>query len=443
MKNSKKSWRRRAEIHLETALYAYPALYCRSKSLRPNMPIAIILDAFREHRRTELSRMPFWLRTLVVYSWPPGAVLVALYQTVRNGRFAARKHRRGVVRQFTDQIRLAFADGVPPIFYYLYELHDPEKARRAFAYIHRGHTKNNGLYKFLYRKRPERNARAKLLNNKLEFYRFCQDRALPTAEIFGVAENGRISWFDESRDRLPDESLFVKLRNGKGGRGAERWTYENGVYSEIDGRRLDSDQMTTHLIEASLSSPRLIQKNLVNHPALGALTAGALSTLRMYTVLDEEGRPELIHTKLRMSRDPQSAVDNIHRGGLGARVDGATGRLECATNNERMARLGWLEHHPVSGARILGHQVPFWRESVDLALAAHSALNEAFVVGWDIGVTGDGPRLIEGNKSPDFEIDQRLTFPWGNERFGELLAFHIRAVVQDQFGPDRTTPGRA
>ena len=66
-------------------------------------------------------------------------------------------------------------------------------------------------------------------------------------------------------------------------------------------------------------------------------------------------------------------------------------------------------------------------------------MDEAFVVGWDIAFTEDGPRLIEGNKSPGVELDQKLSFPWGNERFGQLLAYHLAAMADGGENRAKTT----
>ena len=260
-----------------------------------------------------------------------------------------------------------------------------------------------------------------------------------SVDRYALVENGAFSWVDENRQRLPERSLFIKLRKGKGGRGAERWIYREGVFSGSDRRSLNAEQLTDHLIEASYGGPLLVQENLVNHPALSGLSAGALSTLQFKSIINERGYPENVFTKLRMSQDPKSVVDNIHRGGLGAPVDSATGELGRATDNGTLARTGWLDRHPVTGAQILGHKVPFWHEAVELALSAHRALDEALVVGWDVAFTEDGPRLIEGNKSPGVELDQKLSVPWGNERFGQLLAYHLAAMADGGENRAKTT----
>ena len=409
----------------QTALLAFPTLYCRSKSLQAESPMTFILDTYRVILRKKLSEMPFWLRTLVVCVWPPMAIFTALGLSAVNGRFVARRYRRGTLQQFADQIRLAFSEGMLPSLYYVYEMQEPRNSRRAHEFLHPYQLKNEGILSHYYRDKPEQNARAKLLNDKLAFQRFCKENALPTVEIHGVAEKGGLAWFDEGRRQLPDRSLFIKPQRGKGGRNAEKWIYRDGRYSGRANRSLTADELADHVIALGVIKPRLIQEYLVNHPALLEITAGALSTLRMYTFWDERGNAEHVFTMLRMAQDPQSPVDNIHRGGLGASVDPATGELGQATDTGTLGRTGWLDRHPTTGAQISGRKVPFWPEAVDLALSAHRKLQGALVVGWDVAITPEGPKLVEGNKSPGVIIDQRLNGPWGNERFGELLVYHL------------------
>jgi len=350
---------------------------------------------------------------------------VAVGLTARNGRFVAHRHGRGIVRQLRDQVALAFGQGVFPSFYYSYGLYDSARRAQCQEYLHRYLLKDNALYELLYRDRPDARDRAKLLNDKTAFLAFCDENSLPTARIYAIVSGSDIRWHDAGRTRLPQVDLFVKPQRGKGGRGVERWAWRNGRFQATDGRSLDAAALLDHLRELAAIKPLLVQERLVNHPGLERRGAGALNTLRTYTVTDEDGRAEHIFSMFRMSRDPGKAVDNIHAGGLAAGVDSRTGTLGPATNFTVLARDGWHERHPTTGARIAGYQLPFWPEVLDLALAAHRQLGGAFVVGWDIAITPDGPLLVEGNKSPDIEIEQKLAGPWGNARFGQLLLHHL------------------
>jgi hypothetical protein len=156
------------------------------------------------------------------------------------------------------------------------------------------------------------------------------------------------------------------------------------------------------------------------------LSNGALNTIRIISCLDEQGQPEIIAAVLRMAVGDNVTVDNVHAGGLAAAVNIEQGRLSQATDMGVDSRLGWIDSHPDTGGRITGRILPMWDEVCTLVGRAHSAFQDWAVVGWDVAIMADKPRLVEGNSGPDIDLVQRpLRTAFGKGRFGELLAFHL------------------
>jgi hypothetical protein len=130
-----------------------------------------------------------------------------------------------------------------------------------------------------------------------------------------------------------------------------------------------------------------------------------------------------------MAMSPESPIDNFHAGGIAAAVDLATGRLGAASDLGYGPNFVWHEKHPVTGAQIAGRILPFWHEAMALTVEAHAAFSEWAVIGWDVAILDDGPRLIEGNKGPDIDVIQRtLRVPIGGGRFGKLLAHNLEQI---------------
>jgi hypothetical protein len=227
--------------------------------------------------------------------------------------------------------------------------------------------------------------------------------------------------------RLPETDLFVKPVRGRGGRGAERWDYAGSRhYRRIDGRKLSSVELIDRLRDLSRRQPYLLQERARNHPAMRDLSNGALNTIRIITCLDEQERPEIIAAVLRMAVGGNATVDNVHAGGLAASVDLLEGRLSPATDMGVDAHLGWIDRHPDTGARIAGRVLPMWGEVRDLVRGAHAAFGDWAVIGWDVAIMADRPRLVEGNSGPDIDLVQRpLRTPFGNARFGTLIALQL------------------
>jgi len=391
----------------------------------PATPAAFLDDLARSQILQKLAAMPLIERAILVLVWPPAIVLTALWLTAANGPRISRRFHRSIAGQFIEQMRLAFTDGVLPTNFYFYELHEPQNREKAREYVQRVQLKRGGdIYKRLYIADRQRNRRANILNDKIAFSNFCRDRGLPSPRLFAIVDHGVLTGIDGGD--LPQADLFVKPSKENGGDGTERWTYANGLY-RMRGRSLMRHQLTRHLIERSRRTRLLVQECLANHHELRCLSAGALNTLRCYTFLNERGDAEHIFSMLRMSRDPRRIVDNVCRGGLAAKVDPETGTLGPATDSGLLARTGWLDRHPFTGANISGRRIPFWPEALRLVIMAHRELAAPFMIGWDIAITETRPVIVEGNKAPDIDIEQRLSGPWGNERFGELLAHHIKA----------------
>jgi hypothetical protein len=413
------------------ALHAFPTLYCGSDALEPGTSAAIIFDAYRTGLEQTLAAMPRWQRGAITLFWPAMAVMWSVVLTAVNGRFVAARYGRGVFAQFADQMRLAFRHGVLPAAYYRHELHDADKRARAHELIPRGYLKMGGrLYKSIYKDRPVRKRRSAILNDKLAMHEFLQARQLATARLFAVASGGELVWVDTETAALPEIDLFVKPQRGNGGMWTERWTFREQSFH--NGRSaLSAEALENHLKRQSRKRTLLVFECVYNHHEIATISGGGLSTLRIYTLVNEAGAVEHVFSMLRMSRDAHEFVDNVCRGGIAAMVAPETGILNCATDTGVLARTGWLGRHPGTGGAIEGRHVPFWREAVELALDAHRKLEGPLIVGWDIAITERGPILIEGNKSPDIEIEQRLSGPWGNSRFGQLLAHYLTVEGMD------------
>ncbi|HKJ24452.1 MAG TPA: sugar-transfer associated ATP-grasp domain-containing protein [Myxococcota bacterium] len=385
-----------------------------------------LAEAWRERGR--LARLR--LAAVLVLAWPVVTVSTALWFTAINGGEARRRTGKGRLRQLAEQLRMAAAYDVLPPWYYIFELFEAEAGAQAGAYLHRFETKG-GLYRFVKHKRVAPGEDAPL-GDKIEFAERCRERAIPTAPVLLVVSHGAFfADFGGERvaaPRLPETDLFVKQASGTGGLGAERWWFDgDGSYHNDDDRRLGHDAMLDELRRRSRKGPCLVQKRFENHSAMHDLCNGALSTVRITTIQDEGGHPEVTHAVLRMALTAGKPVDNFHAGGLAAPVDLHTGELGPASDVGLRPDVGWCDTHPATGAKLLGRRLPWWAETLELARRAHAAFPKRVIVGWDIAILEDGPVVIEGNGSPDLDIVQRIHHqPLGDGRFGALLAFHVR-----------------
>lgn len=368
------------------------------------------------------------------WEWCWDELVLRSYKLVkRNGRAVQEMTGVPVLKQYLDMLRFALFLPMRPQNYYIFDLFDPKNRAKAKDFIFRHETKNV-LYKML----TDTPSLGKVspVTHKGKFARKVLDAGLSTAPTFCSIDQGSVVYFGE----LPPADLFVKRLRGKGGVGAEQWRYlpEEGVYQKKRKKKerkvqLDAQQLIRHYQDNSYKDPVVIQRRISNHPEIVDLSANAAATCRVMTILNEDDEPEVVAAVYRMAARKGSIVDNFHRGGIAAPVNIENGVLGLATNlGLKKVGFGRVSHHPLTGAPIEGRRLPYWSETLELAIRAHEVFRPRVVVGWDICITDNGPVLVEGNAQPCVDFIQRTyNQPMGRTRFGELMAFHIHRNFGD------------
>jgi len=354
--------------------------------------------------------------------WPIGLLAACLWFTARNGASIRKRENKGLARQFADQVRLYFTAGVLPPWYYIFRLYRAQE--NAGAYLQRSETKA-GIYPLL------RRSVWTELNDKKLFADFCTENGIHCVPYLLYLDGS------QAPAALPDYDLFVKPASGRGGRGAERWDrVAQGQFVHSDGAPISAEALLGHLKSRAQKCAIIVQRRVEPHAELVELTSGALPTIRVTSCLDERGEPEVVGGVFRMAIGGNRTVDNLHAGGIAANVGLDDGILSSASDLGIDSKLGWLDRHPDTQARIAGRPLPMWSETKALAIRAHRSFADRVLVGWDIAITDDGPIVVEGNSSPDLDIVQRFGAPICSSRFGDLLAWHL---LDRGFTPFRTS----
>lgn len=359
---------------------------------------------------------------LALMIWPFAIVICVLWFTAKNGDLVEERFNRSRCRQCMDQLTIALTSGLPPPWYYVFELYRPGGMKRAVSYLTRGETKH-GTIPLL----SEARGSSSPLGDKEAFAHFCEERQLNSLPVLFSIHEGELRGTGSGCSELPPLDLFVKPVCGRGGNGAERWNYQGeGIYCTPDGRCLSGPQLIRRLRQMSQWQPYLVQKRARNHPAIEDLSNGALNTIRFISCLDEGNQPEIVGAVLKMAVGTNVTIDNVHAGAIAASVDLVGGELGQATYAGFDSSKGWIDTHPVTRAPIRGRVMPMWKDACELVRRAHSAFDDWVVVGWDVAIAAGGPCLVEGNYGPDIDLIQRpLKTAFGNGRLGELIAFHL------------------
>lgn len=245
------------------------------------------------------------------------------------------------------------------------------------------------------------------LADKRRFEARCRAAGLAQPETVAVVRRGSVEVCADPGGR----DLVAKPANGEGGEGVR-----------ILAATVDRADLAHRL--AGLGGDWIVQARVVGPADLADISLNALSTVRVVTILDETGAPEVVSATLRFASRIEAVVDNMKAGGLIAAVDLQSGALGPAWFG-----YGGDAHlcHPLTGGAVAGRQVPQWPQVAALARRAHAAaFRDYALVGWDIAPSSQGPVLIEGNAKPGVLMPQRAAGRGlAQGRYGALLAHHL------------------
>jgi hypothetical protein len=156
-----------------------------------------------------------------------------------------------------------------------------------------------------------------------------------------------------------------------------------------------SSVQTINLVEyLERTGNNLVEEYVVQHPDLMRLSPTGLNTVRIFTQLNDNDEVELLGCRLRISIN--SHVDNMAAGNIAASIDSNTGIVNGPGVYSDITKDDEY-YHPVSKIQIVGFQVPFWQQTIDMIRQAAMTIKECRSIGWDIAITEIGPELIEGN----------------------------------------------
>ncbi len=197
--------------------------------------------------------------------------------------------------------------------------------------------------------------------------------------------------FDEAAEAIVAGPFFAKRRIGGGGEGAMR--IGEGVFSFAGGVAEPASSARLRALLAQADTDYLIQDIVAQSPALAAINASSLNTIRCLTYLDRAGRARVVAATLRVGAGGM-VVDNASSGGMYCGVDIDRGRLRAEAVNKADER---FTRHPASGAAFKDYPSPDLADAFEACARCHEVVGQPMTVGWDVAMSTAGPLLLEGN----------------------------------------------
>jgi hypothetical protein len=296
-------------------------------------------------------------------------------------------------RQALDLTVLALLHSTPPVFYYSYHLYRyPEKEWLNFIYTHElphWHTMLS----------PDISLRSKyLMSHKQDFALEMDRQGLPSIPIFFESLPG---------DSIPEDflfsqrSVFIKPVCGSRKEGCYALHYlpEKCEY-ELQGDNnmsITSQGEISSFVEANTQSKHyLIQPLLTNHSQLSAhFRTNELIVIRLATNIIK-GIPKIVCAELEVPIDNEFNL-----------VDSFTISIKTGSLREITPPL-MADQDDARRLRSLSHfDVPGWLEIISIGEKAHQSFLDLYSIGWDLAITPDGIKLLEGNFNWGVAVHQR------------------------------------
>lgn len=183
--------------------------------------------------------------------------------------------------------------------------------------------------------------------------------------------------------------VFAKKTHTFGGQGIEK----------IDVNKIeDYNQFYDTLLQ---NGQYLVEDAICQHEKMSLLCSSSVNTIRMVTVLKDE-EPIFMYSVLRIGNG-KGDVDNISSGGMYTAVDENGVVTKPAFCDKQ---LKYFDVHPVSNEKIIGFEIPYFKEAVEMCKKAALVEKRMGYVGWDVAITNNGPVLVEGNNFPSYDMVQ-------------------------------------
>jgi hypothetical protein len=199
--------------------------------------------------------------------------------------------------------------------------------------------------------------------------------------VADICDLKKSTWIIEKLLNTKSGRLVFKVSDGKCG-----VAIQIKMANEFDGNSLIAFMENNNF--------DLVEEFIIQHRTLNQLSSTAVNTVRIFTQLNVNNEVDILGCRLRISVN--SHVDNMAAGNLAAPIDRTTGRIYTPAVYSDFTKRE-ESTHPLTNVSIVGFEVPYWEETIQMVKAAALLHPQNRSIGWDIVITDDGPGLIEGN----------------------------------------------
>ncbi|MEL7251484.1 MAG: sugar-transfer associated ATP-grasp domain-containing protein [Bacteroidota bacterium] len=286
-------------------------------------------------------------------------------------RFAQQQTNRSRASLWLDSVRSVYRYNIGWIDYFYFRFYEKTVAERE-NWMGTG-------YKYEYDLVMNPVGERHILQNKIEFFAaFAPFIKHAMCRIVDIELNN-----EAAQKVLQNASGKIAIKDALGQCG---WDVEIVKTTEMS-----TDELLSYMEKKGFN---MAEEFIVQHPDLSRLSAAGLNTVRLITQINANGKVDIIGPTLRLTVN--SAVDNMAMGNIAAPIDPTTGQIIAPGAYQDITKTP-EDVHPVTGVPLVGYQVPFWSEVLELCQSAALSNTNNKSIGWDVAITKNGPSLLEGN----------------------------------------------
>jgi len=251
-----------------------------------------------------------------------------------------------------------------------------------------------------------------IVEDKALLYTFCMGAKIRVPQLYAVydsthgwATNGQLlgskdEWVRFLQEEVPDH-FVIKPARGQQGRMVNIFSRQSGGFVDYADQRYSAADLVDLMALSEDFDRFVLQERIENHPDLVELTGTtALQTIRIVTGIDKKGEVRFLFAAQRLAAE-LNAADNFHYGTSGngvAEICLDSGRIvQAVIGTDDGFEMKTVETPSKTGRPLIGYQEPYWQEAKDLVLDASYKFLPLKTIAWDVGMTPEGPLIIEGN----------------------------------------------
>ena len=240
-----------------------------------------------------------------------------------------------------------------------------------------------------------------LVDDKLKTKELLESVGIPFPKVYGVfSEIHELKNLEKVMDR---DEFVIKPSTGAGGRGIvvikDR---AEGAWVKSSGKTITLAEIRAHcsdVLEGVYSidgspSPVFFESLIKSHPALAKVSFEGVPDVR---IISYRGVP--VMAMVRLPTRESSGKANLHQGALGAGIQISGGQTIHAICKDKP-----VSTHPDTGSSLIGVEIPFWDEILEIASKAYNAVGLGYL-GVDVAIDETaGPLVLELNARPGLSI---------------------------------------